>query len=110
MNAATPGRSRAFWLGGFLFLFLLHAFGIFIYGERNKAPIPWQRPKPFLHIGGNALTDRRTRPDFVRTATPAWLLGVRMAQVSTRDSCTKQLVSSAGVAAAAGRTIRRDTA
>jgi TonB family protein len=59
MNAATPGRSRAFWLGGFLFLFLLHAFGIFIYGERNKAPIPWQRPKPFLHIGGNALTDEQ---------------------------------------------------
>lgn len=59
MKVASSGRSRGFWVGGFLFLFLLHAFGIFIYGERNKVQAPWQRPKPFLHVGGNAAIDEQ---------------------------------------------------
>jgi hypothetical protein len=59
MKPATSGRSPFFWIGGFLFLFLLHAFAIFIYGEKNKASIPWQQPKPFLHVSGNAITDEQ---------------------------------------------------
>lgn len=57
MNTARSGRSRAFWLGGFLILFLVHAFAIFVYGERDKASPPRKQIEPFLHIGGDAATD-----------------------------------------------------
>ena len=49
MSTPHSGRSRGFWLGGFLFLFLIHAFAIFVYGEREKALPPRQPIKPFLH-------------------------------------------------------------
>ena len=58
MNVAehTP-RSRGFWIGGGLFLFLLHAAAIFFYGEREK-PLPPRQPiEPFLQLGGDPATE-----------------------------------------------------
>jgi TonB family protein len=59
MNTARSGRSRGFWLGGFLFLFLIHALAIFVYGEREKALPPRKQIEPFLHIGGDSATDEQ---------------------------------------------------
>lgn len=59
MSAERHGRSRGFWLGGFLFLFLIHALAIFVYGEREKALPPRTQIEPFLHIGGDAATDEQ---------------------------------------------------
>lgn len=59
MNHGRSGRSRGFWIGGLIFLFLLHAFAIFVYGEREKALPPRPLVEPFLHIGGDAATDEQ---------------------------------------------------
>lgn len=59
MNTVPSGRSRGFWFGGFLFLFLIHAFAIFVYGEREKALPPRKSIEPFLHIAGDAATDEQ---------------------------------------------------
>ncbi len=59
MNMARRGRSRGFWIWGFVFLFLLHAFAILRYGERQKNDTPWQRPPPFLYVGGDPVVDER---------------------------------------------------
>ena len=57
MSTLPSGRTRGFWVGGFLFLFLIHAFAIFVYGEREKS-LPRRKPiEPFLHIAGDAATD-----------------------------------------------------
>lgn len=59
MNTARSGSSRGFWLGGFLFLLVIHGLAIFVYGEREKALPPRRQIEPFLHIGGDAATDER---------------------------------------------------
>lgn len=59
MSAPHSGRSRGFWLGGFLFLFLIHTFAIFVYGEREKALPPRKQIEPFLYIAGDEATDEQ---------------------------------------------------
>jgi TonB family protein len=57
MKATRTARPLRFWIWGFTFIFLLHAFAIFFYGEREKHDPPWQRPPPFLHAGGDPRVD-----------------------------------------------------
>jgi TonB family protein len=47
MNTAVPKASRAFWIGGFVFLFLLHAFAIFRFGDRTESESPGRQTSSF---------------------------------------------------------------
>lgn len=42
--------SRVFWIGGFIFLFLLHAFAIFRFGERRDFEPPSREPSGYLFV------------------------------------------------------------
>jgi TonB family protein len=59
MNPASEKSSRGFWVWGFLFLLLLHAFAIFWFGER-RGVVPFaQKPAAFLFLSSDLATDRR---------------------------------------------------
>lgn len=57
MSNARPPRSRGFWIWGCVFIFLIHAFAIFYFGEREKSEPPFQRPRPFLYLAGDSAVE-----------------------------------------------------
>ena len=58
-----PSRpSRFFWMGGFVFLFLLHAFAIFRFGERRDFEPPSREPSGFLFVAGGSAIESRLAP------------------------------------------------
>ena len=59
MNAMEHRASPQFWIWGFVFLFLLHAFAIFWFAERSAAPPSWQKPPAFLYLSGDSVMDHR---------------------------------------------------
>ena len=59
MNAAEQRASPQFWIWGFVFLFLLHAFAIFWFAERRASLPAWQKPSAFLYLSSDSAIDRR---------------------------------------------------
>jgi hypothetical protein len=54
MTAVPRRPSYLFWIGGFVFLFLLHAFAIFRFGERHNFEPPPREPSGFLFVAGES--------------------------------------------------------
>ena len=54
MKTTPPRPSPVFWIGGFIFLFLLHAFAILHFGERRAFAPPSRKPSGFLFIAREA--------------------------------------------------------
>lgn len=59
MNATEQRASPQFWVWGFVFLFLLHAFAIFWFAERRANPPAWQKPSAFLYLSSEPAVDHR---------------------------------------------------
>ena len=59
MNAVERQTSRQFWIWGFVFLFLLHAFAVFWFADRREIKPLWQKPNAFLFLSGDSTMDRR---------------------------------------------------
>jgi TonB family protein len=59
MSAPETRLTRRFWLWGFLFVFLLHAFAVFWFGERAAARQALAKPAPFLQFSLTPRADRR---------------------------------------------------
>jgi hypothetical protein len=61
MNAMERKTSPQFWIWGFVFLFLVHAFAIFWFAERRDAKPLWQKPSAFLYLSSEPAMDQRVR-------------------------------------------------
>lgn len=59
MKAPHGRPSRGFWIWGFTFLFLLHAFAVFWFGERRTPAPLWQKPAAFLFVSTDSAMDRQ---------------------------------------------------
>lgn len=59
MNAMERKTSPQFWIWGFVFLFLVHAFAIFWFAAPREARPSWQKPPPFLYLSSEPDMDRR---------------------------------------------------
>jgi TonB family protein len=59
MKPANPQPHLGFWIWGFLFIFLLHAFAVFWFAERPNAALLWQKPAAFLFLSSDADMDLR---------------------------------------------------
>src|ERR1051325_2819195 len=70
MKAAERQTSLQFWIWGFVFLFLVHAFAIFWFADRREMQPSWQKPSPFLYLPGDHVIDRHAA-DFIALQDPA---------------------------------------
>ena len=59
MKLSKSQRSRGFWIWGFLFIFLLHAFAVFWFEERRDSTPLRQKPPPFLFLSSDSNSDFR---------------------------------------------------
>jgi len=59
MNVVERQTSRQFWIWGFVFLFLVHAFAIFWFADRREGRPVWQKPAAFLYLSSEPEMDRR---------------------------------------------------
>jgi hypothetical protein len=59
MKAVERRSSFGFWIWGFVFIFLLHAFAIFWFSDRTTAEPLWQKPGAFFYVAGDAEAERR---------------------------------------------------
>ncbi|HWN94827.1 MAG TPA: hypothetical protein VNT99_07330, partial [Methylomirabilota bacterium] len=66
MNPAPPKPTRRFWIWGFIFLFLLHAFAVFWLAERRDEMPAQQKPAPFFFVSSDAMTDQRLAESVAR--------------------------------------------
>ena len=54
------GRTApGFWIWGFIFLFLIHAFAILKFSEGPNSPPSWEKPAAFLYVAGDNETRQR---------------------------------------------------
>ncbi len=54
MRMTSPRPSRIFWIGGFIFLFLLHAFAILRFGERRDFTPPSSKSSGYLFVSAES--------------------------------------------------------
>jgi hypothetical protein len=59
MKALEQKSSFGFWLWGFVFLFLIHAFAIFWFSSRTAVEPLWEKPTAFLYLPSNPDAERR---------------------------------------------------
>lgn len=61
MKAAPTSTTFRFWIWGFVFLFLLHAFAIFWFSDRTNVEPLWRKPSAFLYFAGDAEAQQRVQ-------------------------------------------------
>ena len=59
MKAAEHRSSFGFWIWGFVFLFLAHAFAIFWFSDRTNVEPLWQKPGAFFYVAGDPDAEKR---------------------------------------------------
>jgi TonB family protein len=59
MKPIESRLSRRFWIWGFVFMFLLHAFAIFLLADRRVTQHTWQKPSAFIYFSSDPASDRR---------------------------------------------------